>query len=142
MIMESIFSFLSSYFSFSFLASVNLLLFLSHIGPKQSCKSDCKIFISNISLERSQEIAAFLHVYTGNYELIENYWGSCSQKWAWPPWSQDLNWLYLKKESTDFFLLAIQIQDIANNWVGMIKIECGSFKSWDSKICCIATMNG
>ena len=104
--------------------------------------SDCKIFISNISLERSQEIAAFLHVYTGNYELIENYWGSCSQKWAWPPWSQDLNWLYLKKESTDFFLLAIQIQDIANNWVGMIKIECGSFKSWDSKICCIATMNG
>ena len=88
--MESIFSFLSSYFSFFFFSlSKFIILFLSHIGPKQSCKSDCKIFISNISLEQSQEIAAFLHVDTGNYELMENYWGSCSQKWAWPHWSQD-----------------------------------------------------
>ena len=35
-----------------------------------------------------------------------------------------LNWLYVIKESIRinwFFLMVIQMQDIANNWVGMIK---------------------
>ena len=55
--MESIFSFLSSYFSLIFLAkgknSKSISLFLSHIGPKRSCQSDCRILIWNISLEQS-----------------------------------------------------------------------------------------
>ena len=55
--MESIFSFLSSYFSLIFLAkgknSKSISLFLSHIGPKRSCQSDCRIFTWNISLEQS-----------------------------------------------------------------------------------------
>ena len=55
--MESIFSFLSSYFSLIFLAkgknSKSISVFLSHIGPKRSCQSDCRIFIWNISLEQS-----------------------------------------------------------------------------------------
>ena len=55
--MESIFSFLSSYFSLIFLAkgknSKSISLLLSHIGPKRSCQSDCRISIWNISLEQS-----------------------------------------------------------------------------------------
>ena len=63
MMMESIFSFLSSYFSLTFLAkgksSKSISLFLSHIHPEQSCQSDGRIFISNISLKQSEEKTYF-----------------------------------------------------------------------------------
>ena len=63
MIMESIFSFLPSYFSIIFVAkgkvSKSISLFLSHIRPKQCWLirlQDCK---SNMSLEQSDEIVYF-----------------------------------------------------------------------------------
>ena len=61
--MESIFSFLPSYFSIIFLAkgkiSKSISLFLSHIGPKQCWPIRLQDFKSNISLEQSDEIVCF-----------------------------------------------------------------------------------
>ena len=68
--MESIFSFLPSYFSIIFLAkgkiSKSISLFLSHIGPKQCWPIRLQDFKSNMSLEQSDKIVYFLHVDTTN----------------------------------------------------------------------------
>ena len=58
--MESIFSFLPSYFFVIFLTkskiSKSISLFLSHIGPKQCWPIRLQVFKSNIALEQSDEI--------------------------------------------------------------------------------------
>ena len=64
MMMESIFSFLPSYFSIIFLAkgkiSKSITLFLNHLGPKQCWLIKLQDFKSNISLEQSDEMVYFL----------------------------------------------------------------------------------
>ena len=61
--MESVFSFLPSYFSIIFLAkgkiSKSVSLFLSHIGPKRFWPIRLQDFKSNISVEQSDEIVYF-----------------------------------------------------------------------------------
>ena len=68
--MESVFSFLPSYFSIIFLAkdkiSKSISLFLSHIGPKWCWPIRLQDFKSNISLEQSNEIVYFFKCYTRN----------------------------------------------------------------------------
>ena len=63
MMMESVFSFLPSYFSIIFLAkgkiTKSVSLFLTHIGPKRCCPMRLQDFKSNISLEQSDEILYF-----------------------------------------------------------------------------------
>ena len=63
MMMESIFSFLPSYFSIIFLPkgkiSKSVSLFLSHTGPKWCWPIRLQDFKSNISLEQSNEIVYF-----------------------------------------------------------------------------------
>ena len=63
MIMESVFSFLPSYFSIIFLAkakiSKSVSLFLSHTGPKWCWPIRLQDFKLNISLEQSNEIVYF-----------------------------------------------------------------------------------
>ena len=63
MMMESVFSFLPSYFSIIFLAkgkiSKSVDLFLSHIGPKWCWSIRLQDFKSNMSLEQSNEIVYF-----------------------------------------------------------------------------------
>ena len=63
MMMESVFSFLPSYFSIIFLAkgkiSKSASLFLRHIGPKQCWPIRLQDFKLNISLEQSNEIVYF-----------------------------------------------------------------------------------
>ena len=60
MMMESIFSFLPSYFSIIFLAKGKVSkpnsLFLSHTGPKQCWLIRLQDLKSNVSLEQSDEI--------------------------------------------------------------------------------------
>ena len=63
MMMESVFSFLPSYFSIIFLAkgkiSKSVSLFLTYIGPKRCRPMRLQDFKSNISLEQSDEILYF-----------------------------------------------------------------------------------
>ena len=63
MMMESVFSFLPSYFSIIFLAkgkiSKSVSLFLSHIGPNWCWPIRLQDFKSNISLEQSNESVYF-----------------------------------------------------------------------------------
>ena len=69
MMMESIFSFLPSYFSIIFFAkdSKSISLLLSHIGPKQFWPIRLQDFKSYISLEQSDEIVYyFAYVDTRN----------------------------------------------------------------------------
>ena len=76
--MESVFSFLPSYFSIIFSAkskiSKSVSLFLSHTGPQWCWPIRLQDFKSNISLEQGNEMVYFLHVHTRNQELIEKYW--------------------------------------------------------------------
>ena len=78
--MESVFSFLPSYFSIIFLAkakiSKSVSLFLSHTGPKWCWQIRLQDFKSNISLEQSNEIVYF---FTCWYQKL---------RVGWPPWSQ------------------------------------------------------
>ena len=64
--MESIFSFLPSYFSIIFLAKAKVSkfvsLFLSHIGPKRGWPIKLKDFKSNVSLEQSNKIIYFFYM--------------------------------------------------------------------------------
>ena len=88
--MESVFSFLPSYFSIIFLAkakiSKSVSLFLSHAGPKWCWPIRLQGFKLNVSLEQSNEIVYF-------YMLIPDIksrktLGWCGQKCLWPSWSQ------------------------------------------------------
>ena len=71
MMMESIFSFLPSYFSIIFLAegkiSKSVSLFLSRIGPKQCWSIRLQDFKSNISLEQINETD---YVFTCSYQKL------------------------------------------------------------------------
>ena len=66
MVMESNFFFRVSYFSFIFLAKVevvNLLVCFSVIlGQTSLCQADCRIFKSNIYLEQSDEICCIARI--------------------------------------------------------------------------------
>ena len=63
LMMESIFSFLSSYFSIIFLSkgkiSKCISLFLCHIEPKWFCQMRLENFDSNILLQQSDETVCF-----------------------------------------------------------------------------------
>ena len=111
--MESIFSFLPSYFSIIFLAkgkiSKSVSLFLSHIGPKWCWPIRLQDFKSNISLEQSNEIVYFFTCWYQKLRVDRKILG-----WVWPEmvvailitrwmdeygWTElilyvELNWLY------------------------------------------------
>ena len=86
--MESVFSFLPSYFSIIFLAkgkiSKSVSLFLSHIGPKRCWSIRQQDFKSNISLEQSNEI---------KLRVDRKILGWCDQKWLWSSFSQG-EWMH------------------------------------------------
>ena len=102
--MESIFSFLPSYFSIIVLAkgkiSKSVSLFLSQIGLKLCWLIRLQDFESKISLEQSDEIVYFLPEMLIP-DLIEKYWRGCGQKWLWPPWSQG-EWMNEWMNGADF----------------------------------------
>ena len=98
MMMESTFSFLSSYiiiFLVKGKISKSISFFLSHIVPKHSVgQSDCRISNQIYLYNKAMKQSTFLHVDTRNYELIEKHWG-----WLWPLWSQgewmnELSWFF------------------------------------------------
>ena len=78
MMMESVFSFLPSYFSIIFLAkgkiSKSASLLLWQIGPKQFWPINLQDFKSNKSLEQTNEIAYFLKCWYQKFKVDKNYW--------------------------------------------------------------------
>ena len=95
--MESMFSFLSSYFSIIFLAkgkiSKSVSLFLSHTGPKWCWPIRLQDFKSNISLEQSNEIVYFFTCWYQKLRVDRKILAWCGQKWLWPSWSQVNGWM-------------------------------------------------
>ena len=82
MMMESIFSFLPSYFSIIFLAkakiSKSVSLFLSHTGPKWCWPIRLQDFKLNISLEQSNEIVYFFTCWYQKLRVDKKILG-----WVW-----------------------------------------------------------
>ena len=82
--MESVFSFLPSYFSIIFLAkgkiSKSVGLFLSHIGPKRCWPITLQAFDSNISLEQSNEIVYIFTCCDQKFRADRKNWGGCGHK--------------------------------------------------------------
>ena len=82
--MESVFSFLPSYFSIIFLAkgkiSKSVGLFLSHIGPKRCWPITLQAFNSNISLEQSNEIVYIFTCCDQKFRADRKNWGGCGHK--------------------------------------------------------------
>ena len=126
MIMESVFSFLSSYFSIIFLVkgkpSQSVSLFLSHIEPKWSWPTTLQDLKSNISLEKSNEMVYFFTYWYQKLRVDRKILGWCSHKWLWPYWSQgkwmnkwwielifhaDANWRKLRVIYFDNFWVAV-----------------------------------
>ena len=89
---ESVFSFLPSYFSIIFLTKCKISkfvsLFLRHIGPKWCWPIRLQDFKSNISLEQSNEIVYFFTCWYQKLRVDRKILGWCGQKWLWPSWSQ------------------------------------------------------
>ena len=83
--MESIFSFPLSYFSFIFLVkgkcSKSISFFLCHIGPKRSCQSAWRIFISNVFLEKSEKIAFFYACWYHKLRVGRKILLFCNNEW-------------------------------------------------------------
>ena len=104
--MESVFSFLPSYFSIIFLAkgkiSKSVSLFLSHIGPKRCWPIRLQDFKSNISLKQSDEIVYF---FTWWYQKLKVDWKILGWVWSemivanlvtrWKDeWMNELSWFF------------------------------------------------
>ena len=113
--MESVFSFLPSYFSIIFLAkakiSKSVSLFLSHTGPKWCWPIRLQDFKLNISLEQSNEIVYF---FTCWYQKL---------RVGWPPWSQG-EWMDEWMNWADFscWCKFRKVKNYFNNfWVTVVK---------------------
>ena len=104
--MESIFSFLPSYFSIIFLAKgkigKSISLFLSHIRPKQCLSIRLQNFKSNISLEQSGQIVYFFICWYRKLRVDRKILG-----WMWSKmvvatlvtrwmdkWMDELSWFF------------------------------------------------
>ena len=103
MTMESIFSFLPSYFSIIFLAkgkiSKSVSSFLSHIGPQWCCPIRLQDFRSNISLEQSNKIVYFFTCWYQKLRVDRKILGwKCivvatlvtrwMDEWSWLEWDE------------------------------------------------------
>ena len=107
MMMESVFSFLPSYFSIIFLAkgkiSKSVSLFLSHTGPKWCWPIRLQDFKLNISLEQSNEIVYFFTCWYQKLRVDRKILG-----WVWSQvvvanlatrwideWMDELSWFFM-----------------------------------------------
>ena len=107
MMMESVFSFLPSYFSIIFLAkgkiSKSVSLFLSHTGPKWCWPIRLQDFKLNISLEQSNEIVYFFTCWYQKLRVDRKILG-----WVWSEmvvatlvarwmdeWMDELSWFFM-----------------------------------------------
>ena len=95
--MESIFSFLPSYFSIIFLAkgkiSKSVSLFLSHTGPKWCWQIRLQDFKSNISLEQSNEIVYFFTCWYQKLRVDKKYWVGVVRKGCGHPGHKVNGWM-------------------------------------------------
>ena len=134
--MESIFSFLPSYFSIIFLAKGKISksgsLFLSHIGPKRCWPIRLQDFKSNISLEQSDEIVCFFTCWYQKLRVDRKILG-----WLW----SEVVVATLVTRSMDewielIFCMLIHGVRKAKSYFGYAhgQIWLWSFRSWDSKI--------
>ena len=107
MMMESVFSFLPSYFSIIFLAkgkiSKSVSLFLSHTGPKWCWPIRLQDFKLNISLEQSNEIVYFFTCWYQKLRVDRKILGwVCPQvvvanlatRWI-DEWMDELSWFFM-----------------------------------------------
>ena len=107
MMMESVFSFLPSYFSIIFLAKVKISksvsLFLSHIGPKQCWTIRLQDFKSSISLEKTNEIVYFFTCWFQKLrvdkKILEWVWSEMVVatlviRWM-DEWMDELSWIFM-----------------------------------------------
>ena len=112
--MESIFSFLPSYFSIIFLAkgkiSKSISLFLSHIGPKRCWPTRFYDFKSNIFLEQSDEVVYF---FTCWYQKLRVH--RKMLEWLW----SEVFWLWL---FTCWYMVSVKVKVTLGMY--MVKYGC------------------
>ena len=135
--MESIFSFLPSYFSIIFLAkakiSKSVSLFLSHTGPKWCWPIRLQDFKLNISLEQSNEIVYFFTCWYQKLRVDRKILG-----WVWPEmvvailvtkwmdeWMDKLSWISCWCE-----FRKVKNYKFNNSWVLWSKIGIGLWFQW------------
>ena len=135
--MESVFSFLPSYFSIIFLAkgkiSKSVDLFLSHIGPKWCWSIRLQDFKSNMSLEQSNEIVYFCTCWYQKLRVDRKILG-----WVWPEmvvailvtkwmdeWMDKLSWISCWCE-----FRKVKNYKFNNSWVLWSKIGIGLWFQW------------
>ena len=113
MMMESILSFLLSYFSTIFLAkgkiSKRVSLFLSHIGPKWCLPMRLQDFKSNISLEQSNEIVYFFTCWYQKVRVHRKILG-----WVWSEMvvaTLVTRWVDEWKDELCWFFMLIKLQE-------------------------------
>ena len=101
--MESIFSFLPSYFSILFWAkskiSKSISLFLSHIGPKRCWPIRFQDFKSNMSREQSEEIVYFSTCWYWKLRVDRKVLGwlwseVVATTWSQGEWMNELSWFF------------------------------------------------
>ena len=138
--MESVFSFLPSYFSIIFLAkakiSKSVSLFLSHTGPKWCWPIRLQDFKSNISLEQSNEIVYFFTCWYQKLRVDRKILGWCGQKWLRPSWSQG-EWMNEWMNWADFscWCKFRKVKNYFNNfWVAVVKNRHGTLISMNGWI--------
>ena len=138
--MEFIFSFLPSYFSIIVLAkgkiSKSVSFFVSHIGPKQCWPIRLQYFISNTSLEQSDEIVCFFTCWYQKLTVNRKILG-----WVWSEMVVDT--LVTRWNGWTELIFCMLIHGVRNtkSYFGHAhgQIWLWPFRSWDSKIYFIST---
>ena len=129
--MESVFSFLLSYFSIIFLAkgkiSKSVSLFLSHIGPKRFWPIRLQDFKSNISVEQSDEIVYFFTCRYQKSRVDRKILG-----WVWSDMVMATlvsRWMDEWKEWTSWFFACWckfrKVKNYLNNYLKKSKMSMG-----------------
>ena len=141
--MESIFSFLPSYFSIIFLAkakiSKSVSLFLSHTGPKWCWPIRLQDFKLNISLEQSNEIVYFFTCWYQKLridrKILGLLWSEVVATTLVTRWMDE--WIEMI-----FFMLIYVVRE-AKSYFGYAHGQRWPwpFSSWDSKICFVSRIN-